>query len=85
MHPPGTPGSDRTVSHYAVLNLSPHCTQGEIKKAYHRMALRYHPDKNKEEGASDVFRRVRLAFEVLGEEGGRRRYDKEERFGRFYR
>ena len=41
------------------------------------MARKYHPDKNKEEGASDKFRRIQLAWETLGNDSGRRRYDAE--------
>ena len=82
---PQTPGSDDTISHYKILNLEKDCGQGEIKKAYHKAALKFHPDKNKEEGASDMFRRVRLAFEVLGDTNGRKRYDADLRFARSYR
>ena len=65
--------------HYEVLGLSATASSAEIKKAYHKMALKYHPDKNQEEGAADVFRRVKLAYEVLGDDSTRIAYDAERR------
>ncbi|KAL7498321.1 hypothetical protein ACHAWT_007649 [Skeletonema menzelii] len=65
--------------HYTVLNLSATASSAEIKKAYHKMALKYHPDKNQEEGAADIFRRVKLAYEVLGDDSTRIAYDAERR------
>lgn len=46
------------------------------------MALKYHPDKNSEEGAADIFRRVKQAYEVLGNDQTRITYDAERRRGR---
>lgn len=46
------------------------------------MALKYHPDKNSEEGAADIFRRVKLAYEVLGNDTSRMSYDAQRRRGR---
>ena len=43
------------------------------------MALKYHPDKNSEDGAADMFRRVKLAYEVLGNDDTRFAYDAEQR------
>ncbi|KAL9189026.1 hypothetical protein ACHAXT_011516 [Thalassiosira profunda] len=67
--------------HYATLGLAPAASSAEIKKAYHKMALKYHPDKNAEEGAADIFRRVKLAYEVLGNDGTRISYDAQRRGG----
>jgi tetratricopeptide (TPR) repeat protein len=66
-----------TADHYSVLNLSPNATMDEIKKSFRKLALKYHPDKNTDEGASDNFRRVKLAHEVLGDPIKRRQYDSE--------
>ena len=61
--------------HYQVLGLTHTATSAEIKKGYHKAALKYHPDKNSDEGAADMFRRVKLAYEVLGNDQTRMSYD----------
>ena len=43
------------------------------------MALKYHPDKNSEDGAADMFRRVKLAYEVLGNDNTQFAYDAKQR------
>ncbi len=65
--------------HYEVLGLSATASSAEIKKAYHKMALKYHPDKNQAEEAADIFRRVKAAYEVLGDDSTRIAYDAERR------
>jgi len=68
--------------HYQVLGLTHTASSAEIKKAYHKMALKYHPDKNSDEGAADIFRRVKLAYEVLGNDQTRISFDAQRRGGR---
>jgi tetratricopeptide (TPR) repeat protein len=66
-----------TGDHYSVLEVSHNASEEEIKRSFRRLALKYHPDKNKDEGASDNFRRVKLAHEILSDPLKRRQYDDE--------
>jgi len=60
---------------YKLLGVSRKATHKEIKKAYRSKSLQYHPDKNKEEGASDKFAKIAYAYEVLSDESKREIYD----------
>lgn len=62
---------------YEVLGVSKNATQEEIKKAFKKLALQHHPDKNKDNKleAEAKFKKVAEAHEVLSNESKRRRYD----------
>ncbi|KAM9321740.1 dnaJ homolog subfamily C member 1 isoform 2-T2 [Pholidichthys leucotaenia] len=62
-------------SFYQFLNVDQHASSSEIKKAYRRLSLLLHPDKNKEENAETQFRQLVSIYEVLKDEDRRRRYD----------
>ena len=63
------------VTYYKILNISEDANLDEIKKAYHKSALKYHPDKNKNEDAEKKFKEVVEAYEVLSDPYKKKRYD----------
>jgi molecular chaperone DnaJ len=64
--------------YYEILGVSRDADQEEIKRAYRRLARKYHPDVNKDPGAEETFKEINRANEVLSEPELRARYD---RFG----
>lgn len=62
--------------YYKILGIPKSSKDDEIKKAYRKMALRYHPDKNKTIGAEEKFKEVAEAYEVLSDKKKRDIYDK---------
>lgn len=65
------------VDHYAVLGIEPTANAGEIKKTYHRLALKYHPDKAAPGSKADSskFIGILAAYEVLVDDSKRKPYD----------
>jgi len=61
--------------YYEVLGVSKDADQTEIKRAYRKLAKKYHPDVNKEPGAEEKFKEINEAYEVLGDEEKRKNYD----------
>ncbi|TKY72595.1 Chaperone protein dnaJ 49 [Spatholobus suberectus] len=61
--------------YYAILGLEKSCTVEEIRKAYRKLSLKVHPDKNKAPGSEDAFKKVSKAFKCLSDDGSRRIYD----------
>ena len=64
--------------YYEILGVSRDASKEDVKRAYRRLARKYHPDVNKEPGAEERFKEINRAYEVLSEPETRARYD---RFG----
>lgn len=62
--------------YYTLLGVSRDASAEQIKKAYRRMAMRYHPDVATEDGAADKFKQIQEAYEVLSDDHKRSIYDR---------
>ena len=64
-----------TKDYYDILGVSKSATADEIKKAYRKLALQYHPDRNKTKEGEAKFKEASQAYEVLGNAEKRTQYD----------
>uniref|UniRef100_A0A668ACI2 DnaJ homolog subfamily B member 9 n=1 Tax=Myripristis murdjan TaxID=586833 RepID=A0A668ACI2_9TELE len=62
-------------NYYSTLGVEPTATERQIKKAFYKLAKKYHPDKNKSSEAEKTFRNLAEAYEVLSNKEKRRQYD----------
>ena len=60
---------------YETLEVSENASADEIKKAYRKLARKYHPDVNKDAGAEDKFKELNAAYEVLSDKEKKQQYD----------
>ncbi|KAK9268501.1 hypothetical protein L1049_000253 [Liquidambar formosana] len=61
--------------YYEILGLEKTCTVEDVRKAYRKLSLKVHPDKNKAPGAEEAFKAVSKAFQCLSNEESRKKYD----------
>jgi len=64
------------MTYYEILGVPEAATREEIQKAYRELALKYHPDRNKDADAGDRFRKINEAWDTLKDEVKRNQYDK---------
>jgi DnaJ family protein B protein 12 len=62
-------------NYYEILGLEKSCSVEDVRKAYRKLSLKVHPDKNKSPGAEDAFKAVSKAFQCLSNEESRSKYD----------
>uniref|UniRef100_A0A6Q2X7B2 DnaJ homolog subfamily B member 14 n=1 Tax=Esox lucius TaxID=8010 RepID=A0A6Q2X7B2_ESOLU len=65
----------RCKDYYEVLGTSKEANEEELKRAYRKLALKFHPDKNQAPGATDAFKKIGNAYAVLSNPDKRRQYD----------
>jgi curved DNA-binding protein len=63
--------------YYGILGIPRNASEGELKKAYRKLAMQYHPDRNpgKEKWANEKFKEINEAYGVLGDPQKRKQYD----------
>lgn len=61
--------------YYELLGVSKSASKDDLQAAFRKLALKYHPDRNKEAGAEEKFKEISEAYAVLGDEEKRRTYD----------
>jgi DnaJ-class molecular chaperone len=66
--------------YYDILGLTPTCSKDDIKKNYKKLALKWHPDRNRDNKdiAEEKFKKISEAYEILSDDDKRQQYD---RFG----
>src|SRR5688572_21904946 len=61
--------------YYDILGVTKSVSSTDLKSAYRKLALKWHPDKNKESGAEAKFKEINEAYEVLGNAEKKAKYD----------
>ena len=61
--------------YYEILGVPKDASKDQIKDSYRKLAMQYHPDRNKDPGAEDKFKEISEAFAVLSDDQKRKQYD----------
>jgi len=62
--------------YYETLGIAKNATEDEIKKAYRRLAMKHHPDRNPDAGSEAKFKEAKEAYEMLSDADKRAAYDR---------
>lgn len=65
----------RKKDYYDILGLEKSCSVEDVRKAYRKLSLKVHPDKNKAPGSEEAFKKVSKAFQCLSVDENRKKYD----------
>jgi DnaJ-class molecular chaperone len=65
------------VDYYKELGIPRHAKLADIRTAYKRLALIWHPDRNKAKDAEEKFKKIKQAYDILIDENQRREYDQQ--------
>jgi molecular chaperone DnaJ len=68
-------GSNQKRDYYEVLGVDRKASKAEIRSAYRKLALKYHPDRNKESDAAEKFKEISEAYAILSDDDKRLQYD----------
>ena len=61
---------------YEILEIKPNASENDIKRAYHLLSKKYHPDKCKDDDATDKFQKINSAYQILIDSKIREKYQK---------
>lgn len=84
-HPDWSGTGNMGKDYYDILGIQKDASEDDVKKAYRKQALRYHPDKNKSPGAEDKFKEIAEAYDVLSDPKKKDIYDRFGEEGKFQR
>ncbi|PAA51786.1 hypothetical protein BOX15_Mlig007139g1 [Macrostomum lignano] len=65
----------KAKDYYEILGVAKDATDDDLKRSYRKLALKFHPDKNKAPGAQEAFKAIGNAYSVLADPAKRQRYD----------